>query len=49
MLVLTRRTGEALALLLPATDIDPSMTVGEFFSQPVKIAVTGISGQQVIS
>ena len=45
MLVLTRRAGEAITLS-PSKDIDPNMTVGEFFaSGTITIEVLEIGGQ----
>jgi carbon storage regulator CsrA len=47
MLSLTRRSEESL-LIYPHEDIDPTMTVGELFSNgPIKVQVVQVEGNQV--
>ncbi len=47
MLILTRKSGEAVHIDL-MEDLDPRTPVGELFAQgPIEIVVTGVRGEQV--
>ena len=47
MLILTRRVGQSL-MIGPGATLDPSMSVGELFSQgPIEVMVSSMSGGRV--